>query len=260
MFGRPITRNVCHVLKEIAPAIGVLLVVVFFSHSSGNSMVIKSWEVVYRVMFRFFRLTVLLCLPLCFLLPISGFFVCRLREKLLQTKRTEELRVIPIRHWISRPLQGIGLSLLFETKLLAALQVVTGVTAEPLVLFHRNQFQFERMWFISGITVIISLLLSTLWTLDDTGIRYVNQKNQEIKMIGKYVGTLMPVIFGLYGILSLIAAFPTGRVLSYLLKTVLILYSPFGFFAILHAHTLRRKADDLSQRASLRKGGVWFGE
>jgi hypothetical protein len=165
-----------------------------------------------------------------------------------------------MKHWISRPFQGIGLSLLFETKLLAALQVTTGVTAEPLFLFHRNQFQFGRMLVVSGITVIISLLLSTLWTLDDTGIRYVSQKNQEIKMIGKYAGTLMPILFGLYGIFSLIAAFPTGQVLGYLLKTILILYSPFTFFTILHTHCLRRKADYFSQRASLRKGGVWYDE
>jgi hypothetical protein len=257
----PLTRrNVCHVLKEIAPAMAVLFAVIFFSHSSGNFLVIRGWEVIYRVLFRFFRLTVLLCFPLYFLLPISSFLVCKLRKKLLQTKKIEELRIIPMKHWISRPFQGIGLGLLFETKLLAALQVITGVTAEPLLLFHRNQFQFGRMLVVSGITVIISLLLSTLWTLDDTGIRYVSQKNQEIKMIGKYAGTLMPILFGLYGIFSLIGAFPTGQILGYLLKTILILYSPFTFFTILHTHCLRRKADYFSQRASLRIGGVWYDE
>jgi hypothetical protein len=85
-------------------------------------------------------------------------------------------------------LQGIGIGLLFEAKLLAALQILTGVTAQPVLFSSRGQIQLERLLVITGITVVISLLLSTLWTLDDMGIRYANRKDQELKMIGKYVG------------------------------------------------------------------------
>jgi len=115
------------------------------------------------------------------------------------------------------------------------------------------------LWVISGITVVISLLLSILWTLDDVGIRYVNRKDQEIRMIGKYVGTLMPLIFGLYGIFSLSADFPTLQVFIYIFKTVIILYPPFTVFTVFHTWFLKNKAEYFFSKGLLGKGGVWFG-
>ena len=109
----------------------------------------------------------------------------------------------------------------------------------------------------SAITVIISILLSILWTLDDVGIRYVNRKDQEMRMIGKYVGTVMSILFGLYGILSLVADFPSMQVFSYLLKTIIILYPPFMVFTIFHAHFVQNRATYFSQKASLKEGGIW---
>ena len=53
----------------------------------------------------------------------------------------------------------------------------------------QGQFQLGRFMVVTGITILVSLLLSTLWTLDDMGIRYFNRKDYEIKMVGKYMGT-----------------------------------------------------------------------
>jgi hypothetical protein len=242
--------------KEISPALAVLFFSVLFSYFLENLTSLESWEIIYRALFRFFRFTLLLCLALYVLSPIYSFVVGKIRRKLLQTEKTQELPISPAKHWIFRPFQGIGIGLLFETKLLAALQIITGVTAKPFLLFPRGQFQPGRMLVISGITVAISLLLSTLWTLDDVGIRYVNRKNQEIKMIGRYVGTLMPILFGFYGIFSLISDFPIAQVTIYLFKTVIILYPPFTVF---HTRFLRSKAEYFSEKASLRKGGIWYG-
>jgi hypothetical protein len=246
-------------MKEVSPALAVLFFAIFFSYFFTNLTSMKGWEVIYRALFRFFRFTLLLCLPLYVLLPIDSFLVDKMRGKLLQAEKEHELGIHPIKHWIFRPFQGIGIGLLFETKLLAALQIVTGVTTKPFLLFPRSQFQPGRLLVISGIAVVISLLLSTLWTLDDMGIRYVNQKNQEIKMIGRYVGTLMPILFGFYGIFSLIADFPTGQVFIYLFKTVIILYPPFVVFTVFHTRFVRNRAEYFSEKASLRKGGVWYG-
>jgi hypothetical protein len=179
-----------------------------------------------------------------------------MREKLLQTEKRPEPCIHPIKHWIFRPLQGIGIGLLFETKLLAALQIITGVTAQPFLFFSRGQFQLGRMLVISGITVVISLLLSTLWTLDDMGIRVVNRKDQELKMIGKYIGTLMPILFGLYGIFSLIADYPARQVFIFLFRIVMILYPPFTVFTVMHFRFLRDREEHFAERTSLRKGGV----
>jgi hypothetical protein len=244
--------------KEISPALAVLLFAIFFSYFLDHLPTIKGWEVVYRALYRFFRFTLLLCLPLYILPPIYNFIVEKIKGKLLQTEKIQQLRIHPFKHWIFRPFQGIGIGLLFETKLLAALQIITGVTTKPFLLFPRGQFQPGRLLVISGITVAISLLLSTLWTLDDVGIRYVNRKNEEIKMIGRYVGTLMPILFGFYGIFSLIADFPIAQVTIYLFKTVIILYPPFTVFTVFHTRFLRSKADYFSEKASLRKGGIWY--
>ncbi len=220
----------------------------------------KGWEVVYRSLFRFFRFTLFLCLPLYGLLPVYGFLVGKISGRLLQMERMEDLRIHPVKHWIFRPFQGIGIGLLFETKLLTALQIVTGVASKPFLLFSRGQFQPGRLLVITGITVMISLLLSMLWTLDDVGIRYHNRKNQEVKMIGKYAGTLMPIIFGFYGIFSLIEDFPTEQVFIYLFKTVIILYPPFTVFAVFHTYFLKNRAEYFSKKISLKKGGIWYGD
>jgi hypothetical protein len=183
--------------------------------------------------------------------------VTKLRRNLIQTERIQELDIKPMKHWIFRPFQGIGIGLLFETKLLSTLQIITGITPKPFLLSQQSQFQPGRLLIISGIAVIISLLLSTLWTLDDLGVRYVNRKDQEIKMIGRYIGTIMPIFFGFYGIFSLFTDFPASQVFIYLAKTVIILYPPFTVFAILHTQCLKGRVEYLPKRASLQKGGIW---
>lgn len=248
-----------HLSKEISPALVVLLFTFLFSEFFSGLSPIKGWELIHRISFRFFRFTLLLCLPLYALSPIYSFVVKRIRGRLLQIERNQEMRIHPLKHWVFRPFEGIGIGLLFETKLLAALQIITGVTAKPFLLFSRNQFEPGRLLVISGITVVISLLLSTLWTLDDVGIRYVNRKDQEIKMIGKYVGTIMPILFGFYGTFSLITDFPAVQGFVYLLKTVMILYPPFLIFTICHAHFIKNRGEYLSQMSSLKRGGVWHG-
>jgi hypothetical protein len=250
-------KGILRLSKEISPALTVLFFSILFSYFFGGFTPITGREVLLRALIRFIRFALLLCLPLYVLLPIYRFVVARMREKLLQTEKRREPCLQPIKHWIFRPLQGIGIGLLFETKLLAALQIITGVTAQPFLFFSRGQFQLGRMLVISGITVVISLLLSTLWTLDDVGIRVVNRKDQEIKMIGKYVGTLMPILFGFYGIFGLIANYPARQAFIFLFRIVIILYPPFAVFAVLHFRFVRSREDHFSERTSLKKGGIW---
>jgi len=248
-------RDIYHLSKEISPALAVLFFSIIFFIYADNLPLIQGLEAIFRPLFRFFRLTLLLCIPLYVLSPIYRFVVDKIKGKLLQTERNQELHINPIKHWIFRPFQGIGIGLLFETKLPTVLQVITGVTTKPFLLFPRSQFLPGRLLVISGIIVVISLFLSLLWTLDDVGIRYVNRKDQEIRMIGKYVGTLMPILFGFYGIFSLSVDFPMFQVFIYLFKTVIILYPPFTVF---HTRFLINKAEYFSSKALLGKGGVWY--
>jgi hypothetical protein len=243
--------------REISPALAVLFFSVLFSYFLDRSTPSTGREVLLRALVRFVRFALPLCLPLYILFPIYRFVVGRMSKKLVETGKKQGGMIHPIKHWIFRPLQGIGIGLLFEAKLLAALQLLTGVVAQPVLFFSRGHFELDRLLIISGITVVISLLLSTLWTLDDMGIRYVNEKDQELKMIGKYVGTLMPILFGFYGIFSLIADYSAKQAFIFLFRIGMILYPPFVIFAVMHFRFLRSREEHFSGRTSLKKGGIW---
>jgi hypothetical protein len=192
------------------------------------------------------------------LLPIYhklGFVFRRMKGVLIQIEGKQELEIHPIKHWLFRPFQGIGIGLLFATKLLGVLQIVTGSTATASILLHRGQFQPGRLLVVTGITILVSLLLSTLWTMDDLGIRYFNRKDYEIKMLGKYVGTLMPTVFGLYGVFSLFGEFSKMQAFIYLIQMIVILYPPFTIFSVVHAHFVQRRAENLLERLFIEKGG-----
>ena len=244
--------------KEVAPAILILILTISLSIILGEFTFHKGSEAIYKGLFRFFRITLLLCLPLYLLLPVFGRLgkvAQRKNSTFLQINEKQDLEIHPVKHWLLRPFQGIGIGLLFGTKLLSVLQVVTGTTASSSLLIPKGQFQFGRFLIVSGITIFVSLLLSTLWTLDDMGIRYFNRKNQEIKMIGKYVGTLMPIVFGMYGVLSLFGEFSKIQALVYLFQMVVILYPPFAIFSVFNAHFIQKRGEDFSKRLFVEKGG-----
>jgi hypothetical protein len=228
-----------------------LILTISLSIFLGKFTFLKGSEAIYKGLLRFFRITLPLCFPLYLLLPIFGTLgrvAQRKKEAFLQVKEKQDLEIHPVKHMLLRPLQGIGIGLLFGTKLLLVLQVVTGTTASASLLIPKGQFQFGRFMVVTGITVLISLLLSTLWAMDDLGIRYFNRKDYEIKMVGKYVGTLMPIVFGLYGVFSLFDQFSKMQALIYLFQMVVILYPPFTVFAIGHAHFVRGNIESLSKR------------
>jgi hypothetical protein len=237
--------------KKTAPAILILILTISMSVFLGNFTFLKGSEAICKRLLGFFRITLLLCLPLYLLLPIFGRLgkvIQRKNSTFVQVKEKEELEIHPLKHWFLRPLQGIGGGLLFGTKLLSVLQVVIGTTASASLLIPKGQFQFGGFMVITGITVLISLLLSTLWTFGDMGIRYFNRKNHEIKMIGEYIGTFMPVLFGFYGVFGLFSQFQKTEALIYLFQIVVILYPTFTIFSVFHAHFVRRNIESLSKR------------
>ena len=244
--------------KEIGHAVAILILTIFLSILLGNFTFLKGSEAIYKGLFRFFRITLLLCLPLYLLLPIFGRLgkVAQRKDSIfLQVKEKQDLEIHPVKHWLLRPFQGIGIGLLFGMKLLSVLQVMTGTTATASILIPTGQFQLGRFLIVSGITIFVSLLLSTLWTLDDTGIRYLNRKNHEIRMIGKYAGTLMPIFFGFYGVFGLFSQLQKTEALIYLFQIVVILYPPFAVFSIFHTHFLQKRGEFLLNRLLNKKGG-----
>jgi hypothetical protein len=247
-------------LTDVAPALLVLFANVLFVTFSGIPSFFNAWQGLWKTLFRFFRFTFVLCLPLFATIPIYGFIVKKKKKVLLQIEEKPGFTIYRVKHWVFRPFQGIGIGLVFATKLLTILQLIVGPTSKTFLLIPQGQFELARLLMVTAVTVFVSLLLSVLWTLDDMGIRYFNRKDQELKMIGKYVGTLMPLIFGLYGMFGLLATYPASQAFAYAFKIVVVLYPPLAFFAAIHTHFLRKRLGLLLKRTSLRKAGILENE
>ena len=245
--------------KEIGHAVAILILTISLSIFLGDFTFLKGSEAIYKGLLRFFRITLLLCLPLYLLFPIFGRLgkaVQRKNSAFLQMREKQDLEIHPLKHWLLRPFQGIGIGLLFGIKLLLVLQVITGSTASASLLIPKGQFELGRFLIVTGITIVISLLLSTLWTLDDMGIRYFNRKNHEVRMIGKYAGTFMPILFGFYGVFTLFSQFQRMEALVYLFQIVVILYPPFAVFSVFHTHFLQKRGETLLHRLLNKKGNL----
>jgi hypothetical protein len=252
-------RTVGNWVKDMAPALAVLLPTVVFSGTPTQAMAFTSWLAAGQAPLRFVRFASFLCIPLFALPKIYGFVTQKKSATLLQVERKRGFRVEPLKHWLFRPFQGIGIGLLFGTKLLGVLQLVGGPAVGSSLLIPEGHFQFGRLLLVTLITLFVSLLLSTIWTLDDTGIRYFNRKDQELRMIGKYVGTVMPVIFGFYGIVGFLANYSTTEAFLFVFKIAVVLYPPLAVFAVLHTYFLRNRIG-LFSKNYLRRGGIRQGE
>jgi len=146
--------------------------------------------------------------------------------------------------WILRPVQGIALSMIFAERFLSLLEYsVTGSSASLVV---------RSALFIIG-SALVSLFLGVVWTLDDLGIKIYNQKTGELHMVGSSVGTILPLISGVIGITSICFRCSVEDAVVNLLEIVMILYSPFVLFVVIHEYFVERRRDILSKRLSLRE-------
>ena len=251
--------NVSPWLRQAAPAICVLFLTLIASvASSGHAPPLAAVRTVWRVFFRFLRISLPLCLPLYVLAPIYIFIAGKRRYRLVLVNQRLFRPIDPLRNWLLRPLQAIGINFLFGTKLVAFLQLLTGSDSADLLLPEPHRM-VARLVLLTFISVSVSLLLSVLWTLDDMGVRYFNRRDQEVKMLGKYVGTLMPLIFGTYGIYSLLVHYPRGEALTNLFKSITLLYPPFTIFVVAHARFVTSRLSYLSKNTRLTKGGIRMG-
>ncbi len=253
-------RSLSPWVQQTAPALCVLSLTLFLSVLAAHDLsLFPALKTIWRILFRFIRIALPLCLPLYVLVPIYTFIAGKTRKKLVLVNQRRFQPIDPLKNWVLRPLQGIGINFLFGTKLVAFLQLLTGSDSADLFLPQHHQQQVPRLILITGISVFVSLLLSVLWTLDDMGVRYFNRRDQEVKMLGKYVGTLMPLLFGTYGIYALLVRYPRGEALVNLFKIIALLYPPFAIFVVAHARFVTGRIAYLSGKTHLSKGGIQVG-
>jgi hypothetical protein len=248
---------------EMAPALALLLATLIISTFITEFTFNFGLAALWKTLLRFLRLSLLLTLPL-FLLPSLCTLLERLFNRgirhLIQLQEDRDPAIHSLKNWVIRPFQGIGLAMLLATKLLTLLEIYTGSKITMDTILPHGAFNLGRFISSIAIGVVVSLLLSFLWTLDDLGIRYYNKKTKEVRMIGKYVGLLLPIFFGFYGIISLFDNNSQVLVVKYVAQMVVVLYPPFVVFNVLHSRYLKSREETLLKRLNAVSGSVMMGD
>ena len=250
-LGRAMKNILSRNFKLMWPAVAVLLLTVFISAFWGKFTFVTGMESIWKIFLRFFRLIIILALPILFLPYVSAFMQYLLNRgnyRLIQF-RVERNREFSRQHsWLTRPLQCIGLAMLIAAKVITVLQIYTGEAIITSTVLPPPHFSLGRFLSITAIAMTTSLLLSFLWTLDDLGIRYSNRKTGEVRMIGKYIGMLLPVIFGFYGIFNLFEIHEQLLAVQYIFQMVIVLYPPFVVMTVLHFLYIEKYATVLLEK------------
>jgi len=103
-----------------------------------------------------------------------------------------------------------------------------------------------------AIAAIVSLVLSLFWVMEDLGVSQQNKKTGEVRMIGKYLGVILPIVFGFAGYLSLLHDVPAYLAAQYVLQMVVSLYPPFVTLAACHTLYIQRKAEVIFTKLAVR--------
>jgi hypothetical protein len=246
-------------IKEMRPALAILLTTLIISTFLTEFTFNFGLKALWKTLFRFLRLSFLLTLPM-FLLPgicsvVEGVFN-RGKRYLIRVQEDHDTGVHPLKNWIFRPLQGIGLFMLLATKLLAFLEIYTGSKITVGTVLPTGKFDPARFISSIAIGIVVSLLLSCLWTLDDLGVRHFNTKTREVRMVGKYIGLLLPIFFGFYGIINLFNNNTWILFAKYVAQMVVILYPPFVVFNVIHSPYLKEREEVLLRRLKAFSRGV----
>ncbi len=229
---RALRQIVWAIWPALATLLATLIIAVFiteFTFTSGG-------KALGSVLSRFLRLFLNLGLPLL-LLPA----ICALVQQFLNWNprrliwvEKEEIAVFhAFQSWFLRPLQGIGLLLLMATRFFGPLGAFLGSSfTGPTIPTVPPPGELTLGRFINvGVT---SMILSFVWTMDDLGIRHYNQRTGEIRIVGKYLGSLLPILTGFYGIYSLFKDQPPLIAVLMIAQRIVIFYPPLVIFNVLH--------------------------
>ncbi len=259
MFALLKKKTVLENIRSLVPALAILLATLITSTFITEFTFTFSQNAGWKILFRFLRLSALLAFPL-FLLPricslMEGFFN-RGSRQLIQVQQERDLSFHALKNWLLRPLQGIGLTMLIAAKLLGFLEIYTGGRVTLDTVLSPGHFHLERFLGATAIAIIVSLLLSFLWALDDLGVRHYNGKRQEVRMIGRYVGVLLPIFFGFYGIINLFEEHSRILAAQYIGQMVVVLYPPFVVLNVLHTRYLARVEERILGKLKAAPGAI----
>lgn len=229
---------------EFSPAIAVLVATFFVSFYAGTAEDLYLVQSNARTLVRFLAITIILLAPLPILPAFILFAGKRLTEEGYFGRLVmEEMRsTIPFRKsllWVIRPLQGIGMSLLFSNQFLNLFRTFPEASFLDALI---------RPILFIAVSVPISILFSTIWSLDDLGVKLYTKKSGEVRLVGSYVGTILPVASGALGIYSLLQRGSSAGALLLLALMAMVLYPPYVLLAVIHDKFLGQRKGTLFEK------------
>ena len=230
MDGCGLRHSLLDSVLESSPAIVVLAATFVVSFYAGTAEGLYLVQSNVRTLVRFLAITMILLAPLPILPPFIIFAGNRLTDEGFfgRLVKGEMRSSAPFRKsllWIIRPLQGIGMSLLFSNQFLNLFRTFPEASFLDALI---------RPILFIVVSVPISILFSTIWSLDDLGVRLYLKQTGEVRLVGSYVGTILPVASGALGIYSLLQRSSPVDALLLLALMVMFLYPPYVLLAIIH--------------------------
>ncbi len=224
----------------VSPALFILILTILISLATGHPQGLFLARSIRGILIRFFLVTLIFIAPILILPNLLVVIVNRAKNEgpFGQFVRTSfgYKELSKSNAWFFRPLQGIGLSMIFAERLESLLEFLP----VHLVLF-----------FIGG--ALVSLFLSVVWALDDSGIKIYNRKTDEVLMAGRSFGTILPLIAGAIGISSLFHLNSSLDALVELLELVMVLYPSYVFFVTFHQEFIKMRITSLSDKLILKR-------
>jgi len=229
----------------IWPGIVVLLLAFAISFLTGHPPDLFLADSRTEMFARFVYVTACLLAPLA-IMPWMLTFGEKVVSKLGQPvsePRSVRMEITKSGLWILRPIQGIALSMILAERFLDIVWFSTGPPSETLV----------RLTFFTTGGILTSLFLSTVWSLDDLGVKIYNSKSGEIRTIGGSVGIIFPLVGAAIGISSIFHNVSMIGAVSVLLQIFIILYPSYVIFAVAHNEYFKKRIRQLSRRVHLKR-------
>jgi len=224
-------------IVALSPAIVVFAITLILSFGVGAAERLFLIQSKTHVFVRFLGVTIVLLAPLPILPPLMAFVGKRMTDegffgRLVKDDLGRNIKFSRFLLWVIRPMQGIGLSMTFSNQLLNLFRTY------PEASFLGSLI---RPILFVVISIPISLFFSTIWALDDLGVKLYHRKTNEPRLVGSYVGTVLPVMSGAVGIYSLFQRTSPTDALLLVTLIVMVLYPPYVVFAVLHHRFLSRR-------------------
>ncbi len=231
-------------LKALSPALAVFAATLAISVATGHPPDLFDANSTSSFVRRSLLISAILIGAVPFAPKITATLAFFMRDKtligrLVKTDQPRETELQRLMSWFLRPIQGIGLSMIAGESLIELLEYGTGTGYSEALA--------RVSLFILG-SLVVALLLSVVWTLDDLGLKFYFS-NGDTSTAGNTVGTVLPIVSGAVGITGLFRVnTPTDAVWS-IVEIAVTLYPPYLVFAVIHDEytrgRLRRLLDSL---------------